>query len=109
MENHSITAVEFVEKFVNGDLDQTEIIDVREPYEWEMYHLEKAKLIPMNTIPEHTDQLRGDKTIFLVCAHGVRSWHVMNYLLQNGVNNVVNVEGGMAEVYSLLQSKNVGE
>ncbi|WP_368784326.1 rhodanese-like domain-containing protein [Acinetobacter baumannii] len=39
-----------------------------------------------------------EQTIYVMCAHGVRSWHVMQYLLGNGFSRVVNVEGGMAEI-----------
>ncbi|WP_052947660.1 rhodanese-like domain-containing protein [Aneurinibacillus tyrosinisolvens] len=98
MDKYSITSNDFAQLYRDGQLDEAYIMDVREPYEWEMYHLEKARLLPMNSVPEHLDQLDKDQTVYVVCAHGVRSWHVTNYLLRNGFDKVVNVEGGMAEV-----------
>lgn len=98
MDKHHITVAEFIDKLDSGDLESALIIDVREPYEWEQYHLEQATLIPMNSIPERWKEFPMDKDIYLLCAHGVRSWHVMNYLKENGLERVINVEGGMAEI-----------
>lgn len=105
MDQHHIYASDFVKKLEQGELDQSFIIDVREPFEWEQYRLAQATLISMNTIPSKLTELPADRDIYLVCAHGVRSWHVMNYLLQNGLQRVINVEGGMAEIYPLLNKK----
>lgn len=95
---HSITAAEFARKYKAGDLSSAQIIDVREPYEWEMVHLEQAVLIPMNTIPERLQDIDMDQPAYILCAHGVRSWHVTHYLLRAGFQQIINVEGGMAEV-----------
>lgn len=105
MDKHNISANEFVELYEQGALDEAQIIDVREPYEWEMYHLDKAIHIPMNTIPEKQQEISKEKPVYLVCAHGVRSWHVTNYLLHQGLHNVINVEGGMAEISYLMEKK----
>ena len=100
---HTISAAEFAMQYQQGNLDGAQIIDVRELYEWEAGHLQKATLIPMNTIPDLLNQLSSSKDIYLVCAHGVRSLHVLNYLVQNGITNVINVEGGMAELMIYLE------
>jgi rhodanese-related sulfurtransferase len=95
---HAIAADEFATKYQAGELDDTYIMDVRELHEWEAGHLAKAHHVPMNTVPEHLEKLDKTKVMYIVCAHGVRSWHVTQYLLGNGFENVVNVEGGMAEI-----------
>lgn len=92
---------QFVSKLNNNDLGDSLIIDVREPMEWDYYHLDEATLIPMNTIPARRNELPTDKTLYIVCAHGVRSANVCYYLRQQGYDNVVNVEGGMAAVAML--------
>jgi len=104
MEDHYISAGEFAEKYKAGVLKPEQVIDVREPYEWEMYHLEDSTLIPMNTIPEQLERLPKDQPLYIVCGHGVRSLHVTNFLLQQGFDQVINVEGGMAEVALFVQS-----
>ncbi|MBP1933501.1 rhodanese-like domain-containing protein [Ammoniphilus resinae] len=105
MEDHFISAGQFVEKYKARVLKPEQVIDVREPYEWEMFHLEESTLIPMNTIPEQLEQLPKDQPLYIVCGHGVRSWHVTNFLLQQGFDQVINVEGGMAEVALFLQER----
>lgn len=102
MEDHQISAREFVDKYQNGELDRSQIIDVREPWEWELYHLDAASLIPMNSIPEQLQAIEKDKDAYIVCAHGIRSLHVTNYLLSQGLQHIINVEGGMAEIHYLL-------
>lgn len=99
---HIIAADEFAAKYKNGELDHAYIMDVREEYEWEAGHLDKAHLVPMNTVPAKLAELDKTKTMYIICAHGVRSWHVTQYLVGNGFEQVVNVEGGMAEVEPCL-------
>jgi rhodanese-related sulfurtransferase len=52
--------------------------------------------MPMNTIPDHRDELPRDRTVYLVCAVGARSMQVARYLDQLGFD-VRNVEGGTSE------------
>ncbi|MFD0867748.1 rhodanese-like domain-containing protein [Chlamydia abortus] len=101
MIHHNITPEDFDRKLKAGELAADLIVDVREQEEWDYYHLEEAVHIPMNSIPERMKELPSDNLIYIVCAHGVRSEMVVRYLLQNGLENVVNVIGGMAAVSGL--------
>lgn len=77
------------------------LIDVRELHEWEYYHLDEALHIPMQTVPAKLGELPQDCPIYVVCAHGIRSANVCDYLQRNGFDNAVNVAGGMAAVSAL--------
>ena len=88
----------FSRQLQSGQLSDARIIDVREQEEWDYYHIEPAVHIPMQTIPARIAELPEDKTIYVLCAHGVRSRMVCEYLLERGFENVVNVEGGIAAV-----------
>ncbi|NDI34322.1 rhodanese-like domain-containing protein [Chengkuizengella sediminis] len=101
MNSYEISADDFNQHLKNKSLDGI-IIDVREKCEWDYYHLENSLLYPMNTIPEQCSELPKDKTLYVLCAHGIRSQHVCQYLIQNGFDNVKNVNGGISAV-SLLQ------
>nr|WP_276562748.1 rhodanese-like domain-containing protein [Paenibacillus anseongense] len=94
----SIHPQKFVEALDQQTLKDSIIIDVREPHEWDYYHLDEAKLIPMGQIPHRLGELPEDQDIYLVCAHGVRSYRVAEYLQENGIERVINVDGGMAAV-----------
>jgi len=65
------------------------VVDIREGYEWQQVHL-PADIgftllhIPMNTIPEHLDELPRDKPFAVLCAHGSRSYGVTHYLVAQG-------------------------
>jgi rhodanese-related sulfurtransferase len=101
MDISSIHPQKFLEALDKQSLKDSLIIDVRESHEWEYYHLEEAKLIPMQQIPHRMGELPDDRDIYLVCAHGVRSYRVAEYLLENGIDRVINVDGGMAAVAML--------
>ncbi|TCS93434.1 rhodanese-like domain-containing protein [Hazenella coriacea] len=101
-----ISAKEFAEKYKVNKLEENSIIvDVRESHEWEMIHLTRSQWIPLVTIPERLQELDANQTIYLICAHGVRSVHAANFLLQHGLKHVVNVDGGIAEVALYLDDK----
>ena len=71
------------------------IIDVREPWEYEIVHLPDVKLIPMNTIPAHLGEFDKDAEIVVQCHHGSRSWNVAAYMMGQGFTNVKNLTGGI--------------
>ena len=77
------------------------ILDVREHAEWDYYHLEEAWLMPMQSVPAGINRIPRDKTVYVVCAHGVRSAAVCDYLESHGYDNTVNVIGGMAAIGAL--------
>ncbi|MEZ4669248.1 MAG: rhodanese-like domain-containing protein [Anaerolineae bacterium] len=73
------------------------LLDVREDWEWAMGHLPGAVHIPMNTIPDRHNELPSDKPVVVVCAHGMRSLQVSQYLAHIGFSDIYNLEGGTAE------------
>lgn len=85
----------------SGEIEGEQVIDVREQAEWEYYCLPAATHIPMNSIPYALNRLPGDKPLYIVCAHGVRSEAVCRYLEEQGYDGLYNVAGGMAAVARL--------
>lgn len=70
------------------------IVDVREDEEVAMGMIPDAEYIPMNQIPDELNHFSKDTTYYIVCAGGVRSAKVVEYLNDQGID-AVNVEGGM--------------
>jgi len=72
------------------------IIDVREPFEYEMYNI-GAKLIPLGQLNDAIPQLEEWKgsEIILHCRSGARSGTAKQLLLQNGFSSPRNLLGGM--------------
>lgn len=73
------------------------LIDVREPAEHAICHIEGARLIPMRSIPEHLNELddEAEPPIVVFCHHGVRSLSVVDWLRAHGVSNCRSMAGGI--------------
>lgn len=71
------------------------LLDVREPHEWAICHIEGSRLIPMNRIPEASAELDPEQETIVICHHGARSARVAMYLKQIGFSKVLNLEGGI--------------
>ena len=74
---------------------EPQLIDVREPWEFEICALEDSINIPMAKIPLHLSMFAAAKISVIICHHGVRSLHVIRYLQQQGVEGLINLEGGV--------------
>jgi rhodanese-related sulfurtransferase len=101
LNEYNIEPEHFNAMLLNKDITAAHIIDVRELPEWHYYHLEGTGHIPMNTIPERMRELPRDETLYIICAHGVRSAAVCDYMLQQGFTQIKNVEGGMSAIAAL--------
>ncbi|HVF73147.1 MAG TPA: molybdopterin-synthase adenylyltransferase MoeB [Chthoniobacterales bacterium] len=71
------------------------LVDVREPYEYEIARIEGARLIPLGNLEEHADKLPRTGTLVMQCHSGGRSEHAARLLREAGFNNVFNLEGGI--------------
>src|SRR5215510_538868 len=75
--------------------DAFELIDVREPFEFEIARIDRAKLIPLGEISERADELRREQAFIIHCHSGRRSAQAVRLLKQRGFNKVYNLEGGI--------------
>ena len=72
------------------------LIDVREPWEFEICHIEQSINIPMSQIPTQLHQIEtGSGEVVVICHHGVRSRQVIQFLQQQAIENLINLEGGV--------------
>lgn len=72
-----------------------QVIDVREPHEWEIVRLDAARLIPLATLPAHLHEYERDQPIVVHCKSGARSAKATQLLKDAGFRNVKNLEGGI--------------
>jgi len=81
----------------------TIIVDMRNHYEYEVGHFERAIEVPSDTfreqLPMAVDMLKDqkDRNIVMYCTGGIRCEKASAYLLHNGFNNVYHLEGGIIE------------
>jgi adenylyltransferase/sulfurtransferase len=71
------------------------LIDVREPVEHAMAHIEGGRLIPLGKLAGELDQLPADREIYVHCKSGGRSAKAVKLLKEHGFTRVKNVTGGI--------------
>lgn len=77
------------------DAESPLLLDVREPWEYEICHIEGSALVPMGQIQSAVESLDRNRETVVICHHGVRSRAVAIFLEREGFNNVINLEGGV--------------
>ncbi len=71
------------------------LLDVREPWETRLCHIEGSELAPMQTIPLRMNELDPGRDVVCICHHGERSRHVGMFLSRHGFASVYNLTGGV--------------
>ena len=82
------------------------LLDVREPWEFELAALPNAVLIPLSTIPNAVNTLDRDQEYVVYCHHGMRSAMAANWLKSRGFEHVHNMTGGI-DAWSLNVDRSV--
>jgi rhodanese-related sulfurtransferase len=70
------------------------LIDVRETDEYTAGHIQSATSIPLSTITVDFERFRSATDLYIVCKSGLRSMQACEFLVDQGIVNVVNVAGG---------------
>jgi molybdopterin/thiamine biosynthesis adenylyltransferase/rhodanese-related sulfurtransferase len=97
--SHAVSAIQDIQpaqlasRLKQGE--QLEIIDVREPYEWEIGHIPGARLVPLGKIAEEIPRLDKRRETILYCKVGGRSMHAAQQLAEAGLSDVRNLAGGI--------------
>lgn len=71
------------------------LLDVREPWEWQIAHIEGAMHIPMGQVPASIDQIDRTHPTVVICHHGMRSLQVIAFLQRQGFDKLHNLQGGI--------------
>ena len=88
-----ITPLELAARLRDGaDLD---LIDVREPSEWEVVRLPGARLVPLGTLAASLATLDSAREIVVMCRSGQRSANAARQLQAAGFRKVRNLAGGI--------------
>ncbi|PYK86878.1 MAG: molybdenum cofactor biosynthesis protein MoeB [Verrucomicrobia bacterium] len=72
-----------------------QLIDVREPFEFEIARIDGAKLIPLGQLANRLHELKRNGQTVVHCHTGMRSAQAVQMLRQTGFTNVYNLEGGI--------------
>lgn len=71
------------------------IVDVREPFEYEIAHIENSKLIPLAELSARLGELDRSKEIVAICHTGTRSAQAVQLLQSAGFSRASNLKGGI--------------
>ncbi|MCA1815369.1 MAG: hypothetical protein LC746_02975 [Acidobacteria bacterium] len=89
-----ITATELKQRLDRGD--DLQIIDVREPNEYETARLEGTKLIPLAQVVNRMNEIDPGSETVVHCKGGVRSAKAIEALQRAGfAGRLVNLKGGI--------------
>jgi molybdopterin/thiamine biosynthesis adenylyltransferase/rhodanese-related sulfurtransferase len=72
------------------------IIDVREPDEYEIAHINKVPLYPLSTLPQRFTELDPNTQYYIHCKSGVRSLRALQFLREQGFKYLKSVKGGIS-------------
>jgi adenylyltransferase/sulfurtransferase len=88
-----ITARELKKRLdANADFD---LIDVREPAEWQVSRLPRARLIPLGELAKRIGELDPGREVVVYCKAGVRGGKALGLLRQHGFARARNLAGGL--------------
>jgi len=72
------------------------LLDVREPWEFQLCHIEGSLPMPMGSVPAQFAELDRERETVVICHHGGRSAQVCLFLAHHGFDRVINLAGGVA-------------
>ena len=79
----------------DGTRRPPQLLDVREPWEFQISHIAGSLHIPMGQIPARAEELDAQSDVVVICHHGARSAQVAVYLEKQGFARVHNLLGGV--------------
>lgn len=71
------------------------LLDVREPFEWDIVHVDGARHVPLRDLPARLRELDGHAEVLVYCHHGTRSRQAAELLKAAGFSKARSVRGGI--------------
>ena len=84
---------------------KAQLIDVREPNEYEGGHILGARNIPLSQLKQRKSEIRPDKPVYLYCQNNVRSGRAAQTLRKHGCKEIYNLKGGFKKWAEKLKRK----
>ena len=88
-----ISPTELANRIESGE--KVQLIDVREPEEYQVARIEGAQLMPLSRFHEWAGVLNPEEEIVFMCHHGIRSAQVCRFLAREGFSQLCNLAGGI--------------
>ena len=82
---------------LENEAESFRLIDVRSTNEMAQGMLPGAEALPMHLVPLRIDELRESAKVVFYCRTGARSAQVCAFLQQQGIDQAINVRGGIVD------------
>jgi rhodanese-related sulfurtransferase len=93
MDQLEITPAEVKARLDRGD--KVVLVDVREPWEFEICRIDGAKLVPLGTLAASLNALPDVDEVICYCHHGMRSLDAAAWLRFQGFGRAKSLAGGI--------------
>ena len=84
---------------------KAQLIDVREPNEFEGGHILGARNIPMSQMKMRMKEVRPDMPVYLYCQSGMRSARAAQFLHRKGYRDLTQLQGGFKKWSGKVKAK----
>lgn len=84
---------------------KAQLIDVREPQEFEAGHILGARNIPVTQLKQRLIEIRKDKPVYLYCQKSTRSSRAAQILHKNGYKELYQLKGGFKHWTGKIKTK----
>jgi len=71
------------------------VLDVREPDEYQIAHVNGVPLMPLSALPQRFTELDPNSQYYIHCKSGVRSMRALQFLREQGFKYLKSVKGGI--------------
>src|SRR5258706_5761752 len=102
-----LTAPQLQSMLTSADEQKPLLLDVREPWEWQLAHIEGAQHLPMGMIPASVDRIDRTHPTVVICHHGMRSLPVIAFFQCHGFGNLHKFQGGIDALSRQMDSRAV--
>lgn len=92
------------EQFIEG-YRKAQLIDVREPQEFDNGHILGARNIPVTQMKQRLVEIRPDKPVYLYCAGSSRSARAAQILHKQGYKDINQLKGGFKKWTGKVKAK----
>jgi len=94
--NPDEVTVQDMKKALDDPSLHIKVVDVREPDEYEIAHVQGVLLLPLSELQHRFTELDPNTQYYLHCKVGMRSLNALNFLRQQGFKYVKSVKGGIS-------------
>lgn len=90
-----MTPAELAAWLTDPERPQPQLLDVREPWEFQTCHIAGSLPMPMASVPARQEELDPTQPVVCICHHGARSLAVATFLERAGFEQVINLASGI--------------